>query len=52
MKALYTTGPAGYGLVERPRPVPRPEEALLRVRRAAQCHTDVIIRDGAAESVC
>jgi 2-desacetyl-2-hydroxyethyl bacteriochlorophyllide A dehydrogenase len=51
MKALYTSGPEDYGLVERPKPVPGPDEALVKVRYAALCHTDVIIRDGAAPGV-
>ena len=51
MKALYTTGPGDYGLVERPRPAPAPDEALVKVARATLCHTDVIIRDGRAGHV-
>ena len=51
MKALYTTGPGQYGLVERPMPKPAPDECLVRVCRASICHTDVIIRDGVAGHV-
>ncbi len=52
MKALYTTGPGDYGLVERPNPVPRSDEALIQVAHAGLCHTDVIIRSGEAGHVC
>ncbi len=48
MKALYTTAPGEYGLVERPKPIPAADEALVKVGRAALCHTDVIIREGKA----
>ena len=51
MKALYTIGPRDYSLVDRPMPVPGPDEALVRIGRAALCHTDVIIRDGEAPGV-
>ncbi|MHB0878326.1 MAG: zinc-dependent alcohol dehydrogenase [Anaerolineae bacterium] len=51
MKALYTTGPRQYGLVERPLPVPGPTDALVKVLRAGLCHTDVNIREGTAGHV-
>jgi L-iditol 2-dehydrogenase len=51
MKALYTVAPGDYGLTIRPVPEPGPEEALVRVVRAALCHTDVIIRNGHAGHV-
>lgn len=51
MQALYTAAPGQYGLVERPLPVPAPDEALLRVAAAGLCHTDVIIREGTASHV-
>jgi len=51
MKALYTTGPGRYGLVERPIPEPGPGEALVQVVRAGLCHTDVNIRAGTAGHV-
>ncbi|MHB9035387.1 MAG: zinc-dependent alcohol dehydrogenase [Armatimonadota bacterium] len=51
MKALYTAAPGDYGLVDRPVPEPAPGEALVKVVRAALCHTDVIIRNGQAGHV-
>ena len=51
MKALYTTAPRQYGLVERPEPVPGPDDALVKVLRAGLCHTDVNIREGTAGHV-
>ena len=51
MKALYMTGPDDYGLVERPKPSPGADEALVKVSRAGLCHTDVIIRAGVASHV-
>jgi threonine dehydrogenase-like Zn-dependent dehydrogenase len=48
MKALYAASPNDYGLAERPKPTPAPGEVLVRVARAALCHTDVIIREGVA----
>lgn len=47
MKALYARAPGEYGLMDRPKPVPASDEALVKVTRAALCHTDVIIRSGA-----
>ena len=46
MKALYAAAPGQYGLVDKPKPMPGPAEALVKVSRAALCHTDVAIRDG------
>lgn len=51
MKALHTATPGKYGLADRPKPVPGPAEALVKVHRAALCHTDVIIRNGVAGHV-
>jgi len=51
VKALYTRAPGDYGLVDRPKPVPAPDEALVKVSRSALCHTDVIIREGVAPHV-
>jgi threonine dehydrogenase-like Zn-dependent dehydrogenase len=51
MKALYTAGPGYYGLVDRPVPNPAADECLVQVCQASICHTDVIIRDGAAGHV-
>jgi 2-desacetyl-2-hydroxyethyl bacteriochlorophyllide A dehydrogenase len=51
MKALYMASSREFGLVERPRPQPKPDEALVRVARVAICHTDVIIRSGKAGHV-
>jgi len=51
MKALCTKQPGDYALVERPMPTLAAGEALIKVGRAALCHTDVIIREGAAPHV-
>lgn len=51
MKALYTTAPGQYGLVERPVPKPGAGEVLVKVAAAGLCHTDVIIREGTASHV-
>jgi threonine dehydrogenase-like Zn-dependent dehydrogenase len=51
MLALFATGPGEYGLADRPVPNPAADECLVRVSRASICHTDVIIRDGAADHV-
>jgi D-arabinose 1-dehydrogenase-like Zn-dependent alcohol dehydrogenase len=51
MLALYTNGRVEYGLTDRPVPEPAADECLVRVSRASICHTDVIIRDGAAGHV-
>lgn len=51
MKALYTTSPGDFGLVDRPGPEPGPGDAVVRVTRASICHTDVIIRSGDAHHV-
>lgn len=48
MKALYTTGPGQYSLVDRPCPMPADNEVLVKVARSGLCHTDVSIRDGTA----
>jgi threonine dehydrogenase-like Zn-dependent dehydrogenase len=48
MKALYKQGRKFFGLTERPRPTPAPDEILLKVDSAAICHTDILIRGGAA----
>lgn len=48
MKALYKNGRDRFGLTERPQPQPRPDEVLIKVDSAAICHTDILIRDGAA----
>jgi threonine dehydrogenase-like Zn-dependent dehydrogenase len=48
MKAIYASAPDDYRLVERPKPTPAADQALVRVVRASLCHTDVIIRDGVA----
>ena len=46
MKALYTTAPGDYGLVERPMPKPGIGEVLLEVLRAGFCANDIRIRAG------
>lgn len=51
MKALFTEAPGRFGLAERPMPNPGPNDALVKVARAAICHTDVIIKDGQAGHV-
>lgn len=51
MKALYTTKVGDYGLVERPKPVPAADEALVKVAYSGLCHTDVTIREKGAAHV-
>ena len=51
MRALYMASPSDHGLSERPLPKPAPDEVLIRVGRAALCHSDVIIRSGRADHV-
>lgn len=51
MRALYTSAPGDFRLVDRPRPEPRGEKALIRVTRASICHTDIVIRAGKAGHV-
>ncbi len=51
MKALYTSAPGEFGLVERPAPALVPEEVIVKVAAAGLCHTDVIIREGVASHV-
>ena len=51
MKALFTSTPGEYGLTDRPKPTPDPDEVLLKVVRAGLCHTDLIIRAGVAGHV-
>ena len=46
MKALHTSAPGEFGLVERPMPKITEFEALVKVGAAAICHTDVLIRHG------
>ena len=51
MRALFTTAPGEFGLVERPDPQPGPDDVLVRVTRASICHTDVLIRAGGVHNV-
>ena len=51
MKAIYMAAADEYGLVDRPKPIPAADEALVRVVRSGLCHTDVIIRQGTAGHV-
>ena len=51
MKALFARAPDDFGLIEKPKPRPAADEALVKVSRAALCHTDVIIREGVAGHV-
>ena len=46
MKALYTTAPGRYGLADRPKPMPAPDEVLLKVAVAGLCPNEVRIRGG------
>ncbi len=51
MKAIYTAEPGRFGLEERPVPSVAPDEALVAVRVAAICRTDIHIRRGTATHV-
>ena len=51
MKALYTKSPGDFGLATLPDPAPGAEDVVVRVSVCAICHTDIIIRDGAAPHV-
>ena len=53
MKALYMDrpDPAGFRLCERPVPVLRNGEVLIKVAVCGICHTDIIIRSGTATHV-
>jgi 2-desacetyl-2-hydroxyethyl bacteriochlorophyllide A dehydrogenase len=46
MRALLCAEPGRLEVVERPRPVPGPNEALVRIRRAGVCGTDFHIFEG------
>jgi 2-desacetyl-2-hydroxyethyl bacteriochlorophyllide A dehydrogenase len=46
MRALLCVEPGRLEIVERPRPAPRPNEALVRIRRAGVCGTDFHIFEG------
>lgn len=46
LRALCAAGPEEWGLIELPTPQPGIGEALIRVRRAGLCHTDVLRREG------
>jgi 2-desacetyl-2-hydroxyethyl bacteriochlorophyllide A dehydrogenase len=46
LKAIYLEGDHGYGLYDRPMPVINPNQVLVKVKYAAICHTDIIIKDG------
>jgi len=46
MKALLCSSPRRLEIVERPKPSPRPGEALVRIARAGVCGTDLHIFDG------
>ena len=46
MRALLCVEPGRLELVERPRPSPGPNEALVRIRRAGVCGTDFHIFEG------
>jgi 2-desacetyl-2-hydroxyethyl bacteriochlorophyllide A dehydrogenase len=46
MKALLCRNPGALELVERPKPTVKPGEALVRLRRAGVCGTDLHIYDG------
>jgi threonine dehydrogenase-like Zn-dependent dehydrogenase len=49
MKALYPMSSGDYELMERPKPTAVGDRALVRVARAAICHTDIISRTRLAE---
>jgi len=51
MKALYTTKPGDFRLVELPRPVAAAGEVLVRVESIAICHTDLNIKNGLSPAV-
>jgi 2-desacetyl-2-hydroxyethyl bacteriochlorophyllide A dehydrogenase len=46
MRALLCVEPGRLEIVERPRPTPGPNEALVRIRRAGVCGTDFHIFEG------
>src|SRR5574341_553370 len=46
MLAVLLRGPHQMGLEELPRPVPRPDQVLIRVRYSACCATDFDLIDG------
>jgi 2-desacetyl-2-hydroxyethyl bacteriochlorophyllide A dehydrogenase len=46
MRALQCSKPGELSIVERPRPVPRAGEVLVRIRRAGVCGTDFHIYEG------
>jgi 2-desacetyl-2-hydroxyethyl bacteriochlorophyllide A dehydrogenase len=46
MRAVVVRGPQRMALEERPRPVPRPDQVLVRVRYSACCATDFDVIDG------
>lgn len=51
MKALYTSSPNDFGLVEKPVPQPGPGQILIHVDACGICHTDILIREGKAPHV-
>ena len=46
MRAILLRGPRDMGLTELPRPLPRPDQVLVRVRYSACCTTDLDLIDG------
>jgi 2-desacetyl-2-hydroxyethyl bacteriochlorophyllide A dehydrogenase len=46
LRALLCAKPGELAVVERPRPIPGPGEALVRIRRAGVCGTDLHIFEG------
>ena len=46
VRALQCVKPGTISLIERPRPLPGPGEALVRIRRAGVCGTDLHIFEG------
>jgi 2-desacetyl-2-hydroxyethyl bacteriochlorophyllide A dehydrogenase len=51
MKALVVTAPNEYSVVEVPRPIPQPGEALVKVSSCAICGSDVTIIRGEMEDI-
>ncbi len=46
MRAVVVSGPHRMALERRPRPIPRPDQVLVRVRYSACCATDFDLIDG------
>lgn len=46
MKAVYLEGPQKYSVIDRPDPVPGPDEVLIRIKAAGICGSDVHAFEG------